>query len=92
MSAAGELSGGDPFSKAADLWMARLQRLASEGRRSPGTVQTYQGHLDKQVLPAIGSLRLREIRTPLLDRFGGEVSDRVGAGSGSDWCARKRRR
>ena len=78
LSAAGELSGGDPFSKAADLWMVRLQRLASEGRRSPGTVQTYRGHLDHHVLPAIGSLRLREITTPLLDRFVGEVRDRVG--------------
>lgn len=46
----------------AEKWFGEL-----EGR-SPSTIQAYRDRLDRQVLPALGNVRLREISVGLLDR------------------------
>lgn len=54
-----------PESKVADVaekWFSEL-----EGK-SPSTMQAYRDRLDRQVLPALGGVRLREISVGLLDR------------------------
>lgn len=54
-----------PDTKMADLaekWFGEL-----EGK-SPSTMQAYRDRLDRQVLPALGSVRVREISVGLLDR------------------------
>ena len=54
-----------PDTKMADLaekWFGEL-----EGR-SPSTMQAYRDRLDRQVLPALGNVRVREISVGLLDR------------------------
>ena len=79
---AGSLSGTDTFAAAAVLWLARIERLARLGQRSPGTVETYTRQLNGHVLPALGALRLREITTPLVDRFVTDVRGEVGAATG----------
>lgn len=66
---AAELTGADRFEKAAELWLSDLDGLVESGRRSPGTVETYRGHLDRHVLPAFKGVRLSEITVPLVDRF-----------------------
>ncbi|WP_382307368.1 tyrosine-type recombinase/integrase [Herbiconiux sp. UC225_62] len=43
-----------------------------------GTVKTYRNSIVGQIVPGIGSLRLREATTPRLDRFIRERMDRVG--------------
>ena len=54
-----------PDTKVADLaakWFSQL-----EGK-SPSTMQAYRDRLDRQVLPALGSVRVRELSVGLLDR------------------------
>ena len=46
----------------AEKWFGQL-----EGK-SPSTVQAYRDRLDRQVLPALGSVRVRELSVGLLDR------------------------
>lgn len=64
----GALRPADKFSVAAELWMSRITDLVADGRRSPGTLDTYRRHLDNHVLPALGEVRLGEITTPLVDQ------------------------
>ena len=75
----GSLRGSDTFAAAAALWLERLARL---GQRSPGTVETYSRQLNAHVLPALGALRLREVTTPLVDRFVTDVHEHVGPATG----------
>ncbi|WP_270887560.1 phage integrase central domain-containing protein [Pedococcus sp. 5OH_020] len=63
----GTLRSVDRFSTAADLWMGRVSDMVADGRRSPGTLDTYRRQLDNHVLPALGEVRLGEISTPLVD-------------------------
>src|SRR4051794_15255176 len=46
----------------AEKWFSEL-----EGK-SPSTMQAYRDRLDRQVLPALGNVRMREISVGLLDR------------------------
>lgn len=73
------LSGGDTFERASQEWLDRLDRLVSAGQRSPGTPQMYRYHLGKNVLPALGSLRLVEIDTPLVEAVILDLHERIGA-------------
>lgn len=68
LSPAGTQDGMSRFSTAAELWLAKLDALVAEGRRSPGTVDTYRRQLKNHVLPALGEVRLAEATTPLVDR------------------------
>ncbi len=47
--------------------MGRVSDMVADGRRSPGTLDTYRRQLDNHVLPALGEVRLGEISTPLVD-------------------------
>src|SRR6476469_3561494 len=48
----------------AAIWFASLR---DEGR-SPSTIQLYGDRLEKQVLPAVGNVRVRELTVGLIDR------------------------
>ncbi len=50
----GELTAMSRFSAAADLWLAKVDDMVRDGRRSPGTVETYRRQLKNHVLPAMG--------------------------------------
>src|SRR3954454_3618525 len=69
----GELTGMTKFCDAADLWLSRLDERVAEGRRSPGTVETYRRQLKNHILPAMGEVRLGEATTPLVDKVIGAV-------------------
>src|SRR5918995_3264675 len=48
----------------AEVWFAEIQ-----GRGlSPSTIQAYRDRLDKQILPALGELRVRELSVGVVDR------------------------
>ena len=64
-----ELTNADRFEKAAEMWLADIRDLVDDGKRSPGTLETYEGHLSRHVLPAFRGVRLGEITVPLIDRF-----------------------
>ena len=67
------------FSEAASLWLSRVDDLVKEGRRSPGTVDTYRRQLRNHVLRALGEVRLGEVTTPLVDKVIGAVKADVSA-------------
>lgn len=76
------LRGDDTFALAAEVWLARVDRLVRLGQRSPGTAETYRRQLAAHVLPALGRLRLRELNTPLVDRYVTDVHEQVGPATG----------
>lgn len=68
----------DRFSVAAEMWFGKLEEKVRDGKRSPGTVDTYRRQLDNHVLPALGEVRLGELTTPLLDKVIGKIKAEVG--------------
>lgn len=60
----GDLTAMSRFSSAAELWLSKVDALVVEGRRSPGTADTYRRQLRNHVLPAMGEVRLGEASTP----------------------------
>jgi hypothetical protein len=61
-----------PFARG---WLAaRVQEMVADGRRSPGTFETYERQLRNHVLPAIGEVRLGEVSTPLVDKVIGAIT------------------
>ncbi len=75
----GDLTAMSRFTDAADLWLAKVDGLVAEGRRSPGTVDTYRRQLKNHVLPAMGEVRLGEATTPLIDKVIGAIKAEVSA-------------
>lgn len=73
----GDLTGLSRFGVAAELWVGRMDDLVDEGRRSPGTVDTYRRQLRNHVLPALGEVRLGEITPPMADRVIGRIKKQV---------------
>lgn len=69
----GDLTAMSRFSDATDLWLFKLDEMVAEGRRSPGTVDTYRRQLKNHVLPAMGEVRLGEATTPLIDKVIGAI-------------------
>lgn len=47
--------------------------MVADGRRSPGTVETYRRQLKNHVLLAMGAVRLGEVTTPLVDKVIGAI-------------------
>lgn len=58
----GEIVPDSKVSVLAEKWFSQL-----EGK-SPSTMQAYRDRLDRQVLPALGNVRVRELSVGLLDR------------------------
>jgi integrase len=75
----GELTAMTRFRQAADLWLHKVDLMVAEGRRSPGTVDTYRRQLRNHVLPAMGEVRLGEATTPLVDKVIGAIKVDVSA-------------
>lgn len=67
------------LAEVARQWMLGVDSAVAAGRRSPGTAQQYRGSLDRHVLPAVGSLRVREATVPRLDLVVQTIRDRSGA-------------
>src|SRR5450756_237201 len=57
----------------AETWFASLDS------QSPSTRQRYRDRVDKQILPALGELRLRELSIGTVDRFLKTVAKQNGA-------------
>jgi len=75
----GELTSMSRFADAAELWLAKVDAMVADGRRSPGTVDTYRRQLRNHVLPAMGQVRLGEATTPLVDKVISSIKARVSA-------------
>jgi len=75
----GELTSMSRISDAAELWLAKVDAMVADGRRSPGTVDTYRRQLKNHVLPAMGQVRLGEATTPLVDKVIASIKAKVSA-------------
>ena len=62
ISASGHITADSRVSSLADAWYAGLTDL------SPRTTEAYRDRLDKQILPGLGQLRIRELSIGVLDR------------------------
>jgi hypothetical protein len=72
----GAISGDRRESELAEAWFAGLTDL------SPITMQAYRDRLDRQFLPRLGGIRLRELPRGLLDRhLRATVEDPLGLGT-----------
>jgi hypothetical protein len=59
-----DINGETKLRVLADVWFDQVK-----GRDlSPSTVQAYRDRLDKQILPSLGELRLRELSVGVVDR------------------------
>lgn len=63
------------MSELAKVWLEEVQ----ESDLSPSTVQAYHDRLDRQILPALGDLKVRELTTGLVDRHLSAVKAMHGA-------------
>lgn len=75
----GDLTAMSRFSDAADLWLSKVEEMVKDGRRSPGTVDTYRRQLKNHLLPAMGEVRLGEATTPMVDRVIASIKKKVSA-------------
>jgi hypothetical protein len=73
VGASGEISADSQVSALAEVWYAGLTGL------SPVTMQAYRDRLDRQILPGLGQLRVRELSVGVLDRHLRLVAQQHGA-------------
>jgi integrase len=64
----------------AEAWFREIDLAVEAGDRSPGTAQAYRDRLDRQVIPAIGSLRLGEVSVSRVDALLKVTRERHGVG------------
>lgn len=67
--AAADITPDTKVAAVAELWFADIETAVAEGRRSPNTARLYRDRLNKQVIPALGELRVREITVARVDRL-----------------------
>ena len=58
----------------AEAWWNEIEN----NRRSPGTLRLYRDCLDRQIIPSLGSLRIRELTVGTVDRHLRSVTDSNG--------------
>lgn len=64
-----EITPDTKVSVAAAAWFTSIEEAVSEGRKSPNTSRLYRDRLDKQVIPALGELRVRQVTVSRVDRL-----------------------
>ncbi len=70
--AGGDIAADSRVSALAETWYAGLADL------SPVTMQAYRDRLDRQILPGLGQLRVRELSVGVLDRHLRLIADKHG--------------
>ena len=75
VDAEAEITPDTKLAAVAEAWFSEFQRQD----RSPTTVAAYRGRIDKHVLPALGSVRIRELTVGLVDRHLRAVEAKHGA-------------
>jgi hypothetical protein len=82
VDAKAEIGPDTKFVVVAESWYADFEQQD----RSPTTVSAYRDRLDKQILPALGNVRVRELTVRVVDRH----LRAVGAKHGQHWPSRPR--
>lgn len=66
----------------AEAWFTEVDIAVKVGERSPGTGRLYRDRIDKQIVPAMGALRLREVTVARVDRLLRAVREHHGGAVG----------
>jgi integrase len=75
IEAEAEIGPDTKFGVVAEAWFSDFERQD----RSPTTLATYRDRLDKQILPALGNIRVRELTVGIVDRHLRAVGTKHGA-------------
>ena len=75
VGAGAEITPDTKIAGLAETWFAEI----SGQDRSPGTLRAYRDRLDRQIIPALGNLRVRELTTGVVDRHLRAIRDKHGA-------------
>lgn len=78
--AAADITPDTTVAALAEEWYSEIAAAVAAGDRSPGTGRLYRDRIDKQIVPSIGALRLREVRVSRVDRLLKTVRDQHGIG------------
>jgi integrase len=71
-----DITGETRFQRAAELWIAEVRAAGERGDLSPSTVELYERQLRNHILRSLGALRLREVTTPRVNAFLGDLRGR----------------
>lgn len=78
-SQSGELTAMHKISHLIDLWEKRFERLVSDGKRSPTSLDTYRRAITNHIRPALGEIRIGEANTPRIDTVISHIKAATGA-------------
>ncbi len=76
-----EITAETKVAKVAELWLAEVERAVDAGTKSPGTLDAYRSIYQRHVKPALGSLRVQEVDTPIVDRVLTAIKQRTVSGA-----------
>ncbi|HEV7452242.1 MAG TPA: tyrosine-type recombinase/integrase [Pseudonocardiaceae bacterium] len=76
-----EITAETKIAKIAELWLAEVERAVDAGNKSPGTLDAYRSIYQRHVKPALGSLRVREVDTPVVDRVLTAIKEKTVSGA-----------
>ncbi|HEY3558902.1 MAG TPA: tyrosine-type recombinase/integrase [Kribbella sp.] len=62
-----------------DLYERKFKEAVADRKRSPTTLDNYQGALKNHIRPALGELRIGEANTPRIDEVLSQIKTRSGA-------------
>ncbi|MET9268085.1 helix-turn-helix domain-containing protein [Kribbella sp. NPDC003557] len=76
---AGELTAMHKMNVLIDLFEAKFKEWVKDGKRSPSSLDNYQGAIKNHIRPALGELRIGEATTPRIDTVVAHIKQRAGA-------------
>ncbi len=75
----GELTAMHKIDHLIDLWEKKFKQWVAEGKRSPTSLDNYQGAIKNHIRPALGELRIGEATTQRIDTVITKITERAGA-------------
>ncbi|MEV6282784.1 helix-turn-helix domain-containing protein [Kribbella sp. NPDC051770] len=75
------LKSTDRVAAAIALHLAEVKAKVDDGRRAPGTLETYEYQSERNLVPRIGRLQLIEATVPRVNKVLVEIKDEVGVAS-----------
>jgi integrase len=75
----GQLTAMHKINHLIDLWEKKFKQWVAEGKRSPTSLDNYQGAIKNHIRPALGELRIGEATTQRIDTVISKITERAGA-------------
>jgi integrase len=75
----GELTAMHKIDHLIDVWEKKFKQSVADGKRSPTSLDNYQGAIKNHIRPALGELRIGEATTQRIDTVITKITERAGA-------------